>query len=306
MFVGHPFIRRRADRMLRFHQTVIVVACLLVAGCRQPSAEISSEDAAGVRAQIDEYVRASLAGDIQAWGNTLAPDAVTMPPNAAPLEGREAAIEWFKGFPKITSFTVEPTEVTGSGDVAYARGTYTFTAALPDGSSVTDRGSFLEIHRRAADGTWPYTRLIWHSDTPPPASAGAADPRVGTWSLNLSKSTFSPGPAPKSQTLRIEPAGTGEKVTVETVDAAGNRTTSSYTANYDEGDSPLTGAASPTRVSLRRIDSHTTERIDRQNGKVIQTIRRTVSPDNKTMTVTIRGIDAKGGAIESAGVYERQ
>ncbi len=44
-------------------------------------------------------------------------------------------------------------------------------------------------------------------------SAQGADPRVGTWQLNVAKSKFSPGPAPKSQTLKIEAAGKGERVT---------------------------------------------------------------------------------------------
>ena len=35
----------------------------------------------------------------------------------------------------------------------------------------------------------------------------AADNNVGTWKLNLAKSKYSPGPAPKSQTLKIEAWG---------------------------------------------------------------------------------------------------
>ena len=31
------------------------------------------------------------------------------------------------------------------------------------------------------------------------SAALAADPAIGTWKLNLAKSTFSPGPAPRSQ-----------------------------------------------------------------------------------------------------------
>jgi hypothetical protein len=32
------------------------------------------------------------------------------------------------------------------------------------------------------------------------AEAAAPDPVIGTWQLNVSKSTFTPGPAPKSET----------------------------------------------------------------------------------------------------------
>jgi hypothetical protein len=51
--------------------------------------------------------------------------------------------------------------------------------------------------------------------------AQAADPQVGTWKLNVAKSTYSPGPAPKSGTSKIEAAGAGTKVVVDQVLADG-------------------------------------------------------------------------------------
>jgi hypothetical protein len=44
---------------------------------------------------------------------------------------------------------------------------------------------------------------------------------VGTWKLNLAKSKFQPGQAPKSTTLVYEAAGAGIKITVDTVPADG-------------------------------------------------------------------------------------
>ncbi|HEX4239871.1 MAG TPA: hypothetical protein VHZ53_00560, partial [Steroidobacteraceae bacterium] len=38
-------------------------------------------------------------------------------------------------------------------------------------------------------------------------SALAADPVIGTWQLNAAKSTFSPGPGPKSQTRTYAESG---------------------------------------------------------------------------------------------------
>jgi ketosteroid isomerase-like protein len=132
----------------------------------------SDADAAAVRANIEEYRLTALAGQWDAWGATLTADVIALPPNQAPLIGREAAVAFGKAFPKLTSFTVTVDEVTGQGDLAYTRGTYAFTATTPDGASMNDGGSFLEIHRRQADGSWPYYRWIWHSDSPP--SAGPA------------------------------------------------------------------------------------------------------------------------------------
>ena len=108
-------------------------------------------------------------------------------------------------------------------------------------------------------------------------SAQGADPRVGSWHLNVAKSKFSPGPAPKSQTLKIEAAGKGEKVTSETVSATGDKTVT---------DTPPTSTASHIRsrdravadmVTLKRIDANTTERVDSKGGKTMTTYHRVVS-----------------------------
>ena len=60
-------------------------------------------------------------------------------------------------------------------------------------------------------------------------SAQGTNPRIGTWQNNVAKSKYDPGPAPKSQTLKIEAAGEGEKVISETVTADGSKATSEYT-----------------------------------------------------------------------------
>lgn len=290
--------------MLRLHRLIVGLALLTVAvGCRAGAPEISDADRAAIRAEMEKYIAAVNAGDFEAWGNGLASDVVVMPPNTAPLQGREAAVNWVKSLPKIT-LTTTADEVNGHGDLAYVRGAFGVTATLPDGSTMNDKGSFLEIRRRQADGTWLLTRDIWHSDLPPPPTT--ADPRVGTWNLNVAKSKFSPGPPSRSLTLTVEPSGTGEKVTAQIVDANGARTESQYTANYDGNESPLTGTPAPTMVSLKRIDSHRTERIDKRDGKVIQTFSRVVSPDGKTMTVTVKGTDPQGRAVNDVLIFEKR
>jgi hypothetical protein len=47
----------------------------------------------------------------------------------------------------------------------------------------------------------------------------SADPMVGTWKVDLSKSTYSPGPAPKSAVNKFEPWEDGMKATIDIVDA---------------------------------------------------------------------------------------
>ena len=137
-------------------------------------------------------------------------------------------------------------------------------------------------------------------------SAQASDPRIGTWKLNATKSKFNPGPPPQSLIVKVEPSGKGEKVTAEIVNADGTRTTTVYTANFDGKDYPLTGSPTADMVSLKRIDANTTERTDKKGGKVATNLKRVVSQDGKTMTVTTKGTNAEGQAVNNIIVFDKQ
>ena len=143
----------------------------ILTGCASTTSDLSQADKDAVKAEIEKYRQAGLAADWDAWGNTLTSDVIVSPANMPPLAGRAAAIAWVKTLPKLTGFTANVEEVTGQGDLAYDRGTYELTMVMPDGSAATDHGTFLEIHRRQSDGTWPYTRLMFHSTVPLPEAA---------------------------------------------------------------------------------------------------------------------------------------
>jgi ketosteroid isomerase-like protein len=155
----------------------LVLTCLVsLASCAttKPKSALSDGDVTAIRANIDAYVKSLLASDWDAWGKTLLPDAVVMPPNHAPLAGRDAAVAYIKTFPKLTALTPHPDEVTGEGDLAYVRGTYVLSMIFPNGSSASDSGSVVSIHRRQSDGTWLFSQLIWHPDAAPGTAPGAA------------------------------------------------------------------------------------------------------------------------------------
>ena len=138
------------------------------------------------------------------------------------------------------------------------------------------------------------------------APAQAADSIVGTWTLNVAKSTYSPGPPPKSLTVKFEAAGDGIKSTSDTVAADGSSAHSEYTASYDGKDYPLKGMKDADSVALTRTDASTSVRSDKKAGKVVRTYTRTLSADGKTMTATITGSDEQGRTINNTVVLELQ
>lgn len=136
--------------------------------------------------------------------------------------------------------------------------------------------------------------------------AAQTDPVVGTWTLNVAKSTFKPGPPLKSGTVTFSASMKGVQVVADLVDGQGAATHTEYTASYDGKDYPITGLPTVDVVSLKRIDANTSERTDKKAGKLVQTYHRQVAADGKTMTVTQKGTDDKGQAFTNVMLFEKK
>ena len=135
----------------------------------------------------------------------------------------------------------------------------------------------------------------------------AADNNVGTWQLNLAKSSYSPGPAPKSQTLKIEAWGDdGITYAADGVGADGKPTHTEFQAKYDGKDYPFKGNPDADRLSYKRIDANTLEVTTTLKGKNTTAVKVVVSADGKTRTVTQTGMNAQGQALKISSVYEKQ
>jgi hypothetical protein len=134
----------------------------------------------------------------------------------------------------------------------------------------------------------------------------AADPAAGTWKLNLAKSKFSPGPAPKSATVTYKETAGGIHRTGETINADGTKTSFEYTAKFDSADYPIKGSDAYDAIAIKRIDDLTAEATLKKAGKVVATAKRVVSKDGKTMTLTISSTNAKGEKSVNTSVYEKQ
>jgi hypothetical protein len=137
-------------------------------------------------------------------------------------------------------------------------------------------------------------------------AARAADPAFGNWELNVAKSKFSPGPAPKSQTRTYEAAAGGVKFTAKGIGADGKPTLVQYTASYDGKDYPITGSADADTISLKKIDDFTVEATQKKAGKVVITTRREISKDGKTMTAKSKGTNASGQTVENVLIFDKK
>ena len=122
-----------------------------------------------------EWQAAMNAGDADAIAALYAEDARLLPPNDKAMTGRDAVKAMFGAMiDSGASVELNPIEIESAGDVAYTVGTYVLSIA----GEVADRGKYVEIWRRSADGTWLMSNDIWNSDMPAMGSGGGEKPHV--------------------------------------------------------------------------------------------------------------------------------
>jgi hypothetical protein len=137
--------------------------------------------------------------------------------------------------------------------------------------------------------------------------AMAADPVIGTWQLNLAKSKFSPGPAPKSMTRAYTESAQGAvTLTINTISAEGKTGTATYTYKNDGKPYPVSGNADADMASVTTVTASKANFKQMKVGATIATGVRTVSKDGKTLTVAQKGTHASGAPFDDVMVYDRQ
>jgi len=139
-----------------------------------------------------------------------------------------------------------------------------------------------------------------------PRTALAQSALVGTWKLNLAKSTYSPGPPPRSQTATVQAEGQGLRITVDVINAQGDPAKVVLAEFHDGKFHPVTGVPAYDAEAEKDIDDSTAWIIRTKAGKVVQTLIAEVSADRKTWTVTQGGINANGQPFNNVVVRERQ
>ncbi len=132
------------------------------------------------------------------------------------------------------------------------------------------------------------------------------DPVVGSWTLNVAKSKFNPGPALKSQTRVYTHGADGTILKVTGVAADGSQISQQSTFKTDGKDYPFSGAPNFDSISLKQVDAHTVHSTQKRKGKDVGTTTRTVSADGKMLTLASKGTDAKGVAYDDVMVFDKK
>ena len=145
--------------------------CLLSWSCQQQPAtapDTRAADEAALRMADIEWSKAAAAKDLDRSISYTADDTVMLPPNAPVASGKEAARKAWSEMLALPGLVIgwQPTkvEVAKSGDIGYTRGTYEMTVNDAKGNPHTDRGKYLSIWRKQANGAWKCIEDTFNSD----------------------------------------------------------------------------------------------------------------------------------------------
>ena len=140
-----------------------------------------------------------------------------------------------------------------------------------------------------------------------PMSAAAADPWLGTWTLDADRSSKRAEPSPyKRVTIRIEPDGE-DRLTVQydMVGTRGGVTHREWTGGFDGRHYPVHGVDYVLTNAYRRLGPNQYEILVKVDGVAAARAVATVSADGSALTVVTSERDAQGREVESTAVYRR-
>jgi hypothetical protein len=134
----------------------------------------------------------------------------------------------------------------------------------------------------------------------------AGDHNMGTWKLDESKSTFSPGGTKNTTVVYAAAPGDMVKVTVDGVDKDGKAVHNEWTGKFDGKDYPATGEMNYDTRAYTKVDAHTMDMTVKKAGKVVGTGRIVVAADGKSRTVTTKGSDPANTSLNFTATYVKQ
>ena len=114
-------------------------------------------------------------------------------------------------------------------------------------------------------------------------AAGAEHPYVGKWKMNVAKSTYPPGAAPKEQVATITEVGVDLDHRIVRVAADGSRTYTRIVIPKGNGDGRVLEGSNYDAVSVKWFSPREREITYRNHGKIVNTVHSIISEDGKQM-----------------------
>jgi hypothetical protein len=143
----------------------------------------------------------------------------------------------------------------------------------------------------------------------PGAMFAQTNAALGTWKLNLEKSKYPTGMAPKELTRTLTADGDSVKYSFEGKAADGSDLKYGFTVKYGGDFFDATGTGTPygaDKISIKQVNSHQFSAILKKGDKEVGTSTVTVSHDGKLCTVYGKGTGPDGKPVKLTQVFDKQ
>ena len=153
-------------------------ACLgllaLTTACTTTPPDTRDADIKAVKAVEAAWVNDIATKDPEKFAGYYSNDASLLVPNMPIISGRidiEAALRPMLADPNFAlTFQSTQAEASKGGDFVYTIGTYSMTMSNPkDKQPVTDKGKYLTVFKKQANGSWKAVADMLNSDLPAPS-----------------------------------------------------------------------------------------------------------------------------------------
>jgi ketosteroid isomerase-like protein len=165
----------RLDDPMKIKTLVLTLAFALAAAAVCLAGDTKAEQA--LREADAAWSKAAESKDLDKTVSYYSDDATVLPPNAPVATTKEAIRKVWQdmlatpGF--VISWKATKVEVAKSGDLGFVSGTYEVTMNDASGKPVSEKGKYVEVWKKQADGKWKCGTDTWNSDLPASAPARA-------------------------------------------------------------------------------------------------------------------------------------
>ena len=170
---------------MRLGHTLPILLAAAALGCQAaPPRDTSAEAKQAIDAADAQWARLTAAGRADSLADLYHANGVMLPPNMAPVHGREAIRAFLTTMNSMSSppptLRVWAESVWASGPHALAVGRWHFawpaTAKRPPGAPAADSGKYM-VRWVNENGRWLMVQDIWNSDVALPMAPASASPK---------------------------------------------------------------------------------------------------------------------------------
>ena len=161
---------------MRIHRLLLTTLLTsgAIAACTPPAPP--PPDTAAVKVAIEaantRFTAAIKKGDTIAMVADYDANAMVMAPGGPAASGSAAVARWMGGMiATLTAkeFNLKIGDVIVTGDYAIETGSYDMVLTPKKGKDIPDKGKYVVVWKKQADGSWKILRDIWNTDVAPKA-----------------------------------------------------------------------------------------------------------------------------------------